>query len=56
MTRKEKIKELMLKYFGPASAKLVDYMGNDEDKILAECKQKAVSLLGPEKAKEFDSI
>lgn len=56
MSKKEKIKELMLKFFGPASAKMVDYMGDDEDKIVAECRQKALALLGPEKAKEFDNL
>lgn len=56
MGKKEKIKELMLKYFGPASAKMVDLMEGDDDQILAECRQKALALLGPDKAKEFDNI
>ena len=56
MGKKEKIKELMLKYFGPASAKMVDMMQGTDDQILQECKQKAMALLGPEKAKEFDNL
>lgn len=56
MSKKEKCKELMLKYFGPASAQMVDYMGDDEDQIVAECKKKVLSLIGPGKAKEFDNL
>ena len=54
MDRKEKCKQIMLKYFGPNSAKLVDSM--KEEECLSICKQKVYGFLGPEKAKVFDSI
>lgn len=54
MNKKEKCKELMLKFFGPASANLVDYM--TEEGCVAECKKKVEGMLGPDKAKEFDNI
>ena len=54
MGKKEKCKDLMLKFFGPATANLVDSMS--EDDCVAKCKQKVLVMLGPDKAKEFDSI
>lgn len=53
-TKKEKCKELMLKYFGPASAKLVDSMGDDE--CVKVCRTKVAGFMGEDKAKEFDTI
>lgn len=54
MGKKEQCKELMEKFFGPASAKLVDEMG--EDDCVPKCRAKVAAFLGEEKAKEFDSI
>lgn len=54
MDKKEKCKALMLKFFGPASASLVDYM--PEEGCIDECRKKVEAMLGPEKAKEFDKI
>ena len=54
MSKKEKCKELMLKFFGPASAELVDFM--TEDDVVEKCRAKVLSMLGEEKAKEFDQI
>jgi hypothetical protein len=54
VTKKEKCKELMAKFFGPAAAKLVDYMSEDE--CVAKCKEKVSAMLGDAKAKEFDDI
>ncbi|MFH0874657.1 MAG: hypothetical protein V1859_01880 [archaeon] len=54
MSKKEKCKELMTKFFGPASAALVDTMSEEE--CVAKCKAKVLGFLGAEKAKEFDSI
>lgn len=54
MGKKEKCKELMLKFFGPASAALVDNMS--EEDCVQLCRKKVVGLLGEEKAKEFDNI
>ena len=44
----------MAKFFGPATAKMVDTMGEDE--CVAKCKEKVKMFLGDDKAKEFDSI
>lgn len=54
MSKKEKCKELMGKFFGPASANLVDSM--DEDSCVSKCRDKVKAFLGDEKAKEFDNI
>ncbi len=54
MSKKEKCKALMEKYFGPATAKSVDDMSEEE--CVAKCKTKVAAFMGPEKAKEFDSI
>lgn len=54
MTKKEKCKEMMLKFFGPASASLVDEMS--EEDCVERCRKKVTGLLGLEKAKEFDNI
>lgn len=54
MGKKEKCKELMSKFFGPASAAQVDAMSEDE--CVAKCRAKVKGFLGEEKAKEFDSI
>lgn len=52
--KREKCKQLMLQYFGPASAKMVDAMKDDE--YLATCRKKVAALLGEEKAKAFDEL
>ncbi|MBN2367875.1 hypothetical protein JXC34_02575 [Candidatus Woesearchaeota archaeon] len=54
MSKKDRCKELMSKFFGPATAAMVDSMG--EDDCVAKCKAKVVALLGEDKAKEFDGI
>jgi hypothetical protein len=52
--KKEQCKNLMLKFFGPATANMVDSMS--EDDCVAKCKQKVTVMLGADKAKEFDKI
>lgn len=54
MSKKEKCKELMAKFFGPASANMVDMMSEDE--VVQKCREKVKAFLGEEKAVEFDSI
>lgn len=54
MTKKEKCKELMAKFFGPATATAVDAMSEEE--CVAKCREKVKGFLGEEKAKVFDSI
>ncbi len=54
MTKKDRCKELMSKFFGPATANLVDSMSEDE--VVAKCRAKVKAFLGEDKAKEFDSI
>lgn len=54
MTKKEKCQELMANIFGPASAKLVATMS--EDDCVRKCREKVAAFFGEEKAKEFDSI
>lgn len=52
MAKKEKCKELMGKYFGPASAAMVDNMSEEE--CVNKCRDKISNFLGQEKAKEFE--
>ncbi|MCF7860722.1 hypothetical protein K9M79_00630 [Candidatus Woesearchaeota archaeon] len=54
MGRKERCKELMAKYFGPATAQLVDTM--TEEDCVDKCKQRVSAFLGEDAAKEFDEI
>ncbi len=54
VSKKDKCKELMLKFFGPATAKKVDSM--TEENCVAKCREIVKSFLGEEKAKEFDNI
>jgi hypothetical protein len=54
MTKKDKCRELMGKLFGPATAKLVDTL--TEEEVVDYCKKKVTGLLGAEKAKMFDGI
>lgn len=54
MTKKEQVKEIMLKHFGPASAKMVDSM--TEEEALEKCRVKIVGFFGEAGAKEFDNI
>ena len=44
----------MKKFFGPATANMVDSMS--EDDCVAKCREKVKGFLGEEKAKEFDSL
>ncbi|MCL7474640.1 MAG: hypothetical protein M8352_01185 [ANME-2 cluster archaeon] len=54
MGKKDKCKGLMAKFFGPASAKIVDNMSEEE--CVNICRSKVKGILGEEKAKEFDKI
>ena len=54
MSKKDKCKELMTKFFGPASATLVDNMSEEE--CVSQCREKVKAFLGEEKAKEFDDV
>ncbi|MCL7412456.1 MAG: hypothetical protein M8353_02435 [ANME-2 cluster archaeon] len=54
MSKKDKCKALMAKFFGPASAKVVDNMSEEE--CVAICRSKVKGLLGEQKATEFDKI
>jgi len=51
MNKKEKCKEIMLKIFGPASAKLVD--GMDEEMVVNTCYAKVSGFFGIVKADEL---
>lgn len=53
MSKKEKCKEMMVKFFGPATGALVDSM--KEEECVAKCREKVASFLGEAKTKEFDS-
>ena len=44
----------MNKYFGPASAKQVDNMSDDE--CVKICRAKVSGIMGEDRAKEFDQI
>jgi len=55
MTKKEQCKALMLKFFGPATANLVDNFMTEDD-CVSKCKRKVTALLGSEIAKEFNNI
>jgi hypothetical protein len=52
--KKEKCKELMARFFGPATANLVDSMSEEE--VVQKCREKVSAFLGEDKAKEFDNI
>ena len=54
MTKKERCKELMLKFFGPAAANQVDSM--EENECVSKCKGMVSGFLESDKAKEFDNI
>lgn len=54
MSKKDNCKEVMNKLFGPATAKWVDSLSEDE--CVAKCRAKTAGFLGEEKAKEFDKI
>jgi len=54
LTKKDKCKELMQKFFGPASAASVDSMSEDE--CVSKCRARVKGFLGEDKAKEFDKI
>jgi hypothetical protein len=48
---KQKCKEIMLKYFGPASAKMVERM--NDNTCVEECKAIALKYVGPEKTNKI---
>jgi hypothetical protein len=54
MSKKNKCKELMTKFFGPATAATVDNLSESE--CVAKCREKVKAFLGEQKAQEFDSI
>jgi len=54
LTKKEKCKELMAQFFGPASASVADTM--TEENCVAQCRSKVAAFLGEDKAKAFDNI
>lgn len=54
MKKKERCKELMLKFFGAASAKSVDSM--NENDCVAICRAKVAGFIGETQAREFDLI
>jgi monoamine oxidase len=54
MGKKEECKKLMEKFFGTASASIVDSMSEEE--CVAKCRAKVAGFLGEDKAKAFDSI
>lgn len=54
MTKKEKCKELMAKFFGPATAQTVDNL--TEANCVEKCREKVKAMLGEKKASEFDYI
>ncbi len=51
-TNKEICKEYMAKFFGPASAKMVEFM--PEDECVALCRRKIYNMAGQYQGKEFD--
>ncbi len=53
-SKRDQCKKLMKDFFGEATAKQVDFMS--EDDCVQKCKAKVLGFLGPEKAKQFDSI
>jgi hypothetical protein len=53
-TKKERCKALMSKFFGPATANLVDSMSEEE--VVQKCREKVMLFIGEEKAREFDNI
>lgn len=54
-TKKEKLKEVMKRLFGPVSAQMVDSMSEEE--AMLKCKSKITAFLGEEKARqEFDKL
>ena len=54
VTKKDKCKEIMSQLFGPASANMVDTMG--EDDCVQKCRDKVKNFLGDDKAKLFDGL
>tara|TARA_Y100000294_G_C8569405_1_gene342199 strand:+ start:5686 stop:5850 length:165 start_codon:yes stop_codon:yes gene_type:complete len=54
MSKKNKCKKLMSKFFGSATADLVDRM--NEEECVAKCRAKVAGFLGEDYAKEFDNI
>lgn len=54
MSKKAKCQEIMGTLFGPATAKWVEKLSEEE--VLEKCRTKTAALLGSEKAKAFDNI
>ena len=52
--KKDQCKEIMVKLFGPATARLVESMKEEECVVI--CRQKAKGLLGEDSAKLFDAV
>lgn len=46
----------MGKFFGDASARLVENSSESDDELIEKCRKKVAALLGEDKAVEFDSI
>ncbi len=54
MSKKDQCKELMFKFFGPASATQVEVM--TEDNCIELCRKKVAGFIGEDAAQEFDNI
>ena len=54
MTKKEKCKEIMLRLFGPATARKVDDM--TEENCVEKCRKITKDFLGEKQAAQFDEI
>jgi monoamine oxidase len=54
LSRKDKCKELMIKFFGPATANMVDSMSEEE--CVDKCRKRVETFLGEEAGKNFDNI
>jgi hypothetical protein len=54
MSKKDQCKDLMGKLFGPATAKIVDTM--TEEDCVEKCRSRVKGFLGEDKAKLFDAI
>jgi len=52
VSRREKCKEIMGKYFGAANAALIDNMSDSE--VVDKCRAKIKGFLGDTKANDFD--
>lgn len=46
----------MGKFFGEASARLVENSSEPDDELIQKCRKKVAALMGEDKAAEFDSV